>query len=130
MKWCEFFLYNTIQYLNINTILGHLLLSVLSAFDAAGCILFYWDFLRDKLKLNFKVAEARNTQRFNGQQSFCSAFTVVKRVLILHKLRNSIFIYFVLFLYVKQNIHPTHIFQTATQALNSMFLATTLRTRL
>jgi len=72
MKWCEFFLYNTIHYLNINTVLGHLLLSVLSTFDAVGCILFYWDFVRDKLKLNFKVVEARNTQRFNGQQSFCS----------------------------------------------------------
>jgi hypothetical protein len=42
----NFFLYNTIQYLNINTVLGHLLLSVLVAFDAVGCILFYWDFLR------------------------------------------------------------------------------------
>lgn len=84
MKWSEFFLYNTIQYLNINTVLGHLLLSVLVAFDAVCCILFYWDFLRDKLQLNFKVVEVRNTQRFNRQQSFCSAFTVVENVYLFY----------------------------------------------
>lgn len=78
MKWCVFFLWNTIQYLNINTVLGHLLLSGLGPFVAASCILFYWDFLRDKLKLNFKVVEARNAQMFNGQQSFCPSFTVVE----------------------------------------------------
>jgi len=36
--------------------------------------------LSDKLKLNFKVVEARNTQMFNGQHSFCPAFTVVENV--------------------------------------------------
>jgi hypothetical protein len=86
--------------------------------------------LSDKLKLNFKVEEARNTQMFNGQRSFSPAFTVVENVYWFYiNLRTAFFLYLFYF-FMSREYSPNRYISNSNKALNCMFLATTLKTRL